>query len=129
MDERTAPGSGVAVLVIPMPGGMAVPTASVRAMISWLYRHGGPRTAEVLTRLERQGWTLDLPDPAADMQTELWAYARFADVAEARAAARPFHGRVRDVMRWAPVDRTGDPMLLPVEEPSYPRPPAHQTAG
>jgi hypothetical protein len=128
MDERPVPGPGVAVLVIPMPGGMAVPTDSVAAMIAWLYRHGGPRTAEVLTRLERQGWTLELPDPAADVQTELWARARFADIAEARAAARPFLARVRDVMRWAPVDRTGDPMLLPVEEPSDPRSPARDTA-
>jgi hypothetical protein len=124
MNEEPAPGPGVAVLVIPMPGGMAVPTDSVAAMIAWLHHHGGPRTAEVLTRLERQGWTLELPDPAAGMQIELWASARFADVAEARGAARPFQARVRDLMRWAPVDRPGDAMLLPVEEPPDPPPPA-----
>jgi hypothetical protein len=129
MNERPAPGSGVAVLVIPMPGGMAVPTDSVAAMIAWLYRHGGPRTGELLTRLERQGWTLELPDPAAGMQTELWASARFADVPEARRAARPFQARVHDVMRWAPADRPGDAMLLPVDEPPDPRPPARETAG
>jgi hypothetical protein len=128
MNEEPAPGPGVAVLVIPMPGGMAVPTDTVAAMIAFLYRHGGPRTGEVLTRLERQGWTLELPDPATGTQTELWASARFADVAEARTAARPFQARIRDVMRWAPVDRPGDGMLLAVEEPPDPWPPARETA-
>ena len=123
MNDEPAPGPGVAVLIIPMPRGMAVPTDSGAAMIAWLYRHGGPRTAEVLTRLERRGWTLELPDPAAGTQTELWASARFADVAEARTAARQFQARVRDVMRWAPASRPGDAMLLPVEEPSEPRRP------
>ena len=64
MGEEHSPGRGTAVLVIPMPGGMETPTDTVAAMIAWLFRHGGPRTGEVLTRLERHGWTLELPDPA-----------------------------------------------------------------
>lgn len=105
MTEDVPPGPGIAVLVIPMPGGMETPTDTVAAMIAWLSRHGGPRTGEVLSRLERNGWTLELPDPAAATQTELWASARFADAEQARAAARPFQGRVGDLMRWTPVDR------------------------
>jgi hypothetical protein len=100
-----------------MPGGMAVPTDDVAAMIAWLYRHGGPRTGEVLSRLERHGWTLELPDPAAGSQTELWAVGRFADVAEARAAAGPFRERIAEAMRWAPVDRPGGGTTLTVEPP------------
>ena len=71
-------------------------------MIAWLFRHGGPRTGEVLRRLQRHGWTLKLPDPAASTQSELWASARFAGVEQARAAARPFEGRVDPLMRWTP---------------------------
>jgi hypothetical protein len=114
--ERTR-GAGIAVLVVPMPGGMAVPTDTFPAMIAWLYRHGGPRTGEVLTRLERHGWELALPDPHAGTQTELWACARFADVAHARAAAKPFHGRIGNTMRWAPLGRPGEEAMLPVDEP------------
>jgi hypothetical protein len=77
-------------------------------MIAWLFRHGGPRTGEVLTRLGRHGWTLELPYPGAVAQTEPWASARFADVEQARAAARPFQGRVSDLMRWTPADRPAD---------------------
>jgi hypothetical protein len=128
MKEEPAPGPGVAVLVIPMPGGMAVPTDTARAMIAWLYRHGGPRTAEVLSRLERRGWTLELPDPAAGTQTELWASARFPDVAAARTAARPFQPRIREVMRWAPAHRSGEAMLLPVGEPPE-SPPGRRETG
>jgi hypothetical protein len=117
MDEELARGPGSAVLVIPMPGGMAVPTDTFPAMIAWLYRHGGPRTGEALTRLERHGWKLELPDPDAGTQTELWASARFADVAHARAAAKAFQGRVGEEMRWAPVDRPGEAAMLPVDEP------------
>jgi hypothetical protein len=108
MDEELARGPGSAVLVIPMPGGMAVPTDTFPAMIAWLYRHGGPRTGEVLTRLERHGWKLELPDPDAGTQT---------DVAHARAAAKAFQGRVGEEMRWAPVDRPGEAAMLPVDEP------------
>jgi hypothetical protein len=43
-----------------MPGGVEAPADTVAAMIAWLFRHG-PRTGEVLTRLERHGWTLELP--------------------------------------------------------------------
>jgi hypothetical protein len=60
MNEEPARGPGIAVLVIPIPGGMAVPTDTFPGMIDWLYRHGGPRTGEVLTRLERHGWELEL---------------------------------------------------------------------
>ena len=58
MSEELSPGPGTAVLVIPMPGGMEAPADTVAAMIAWLFRHGGPRTGEVLTRLERHGWSL-----------------------------------------------------------------------
>ena len=117
MNEEPARGPGIAVLVIPMPGGMAAPTDTFPAMIAWLSRHGGPRTGEVLTRLERHGWKLELPDPDAGTQTELRASARFADVAHARAAARPFQGRVGDKMRWAPVGRRSEAAMVPVDEP------------
>jgi hypothetical protein len=117
MIEELPSGPGIAILVIPMPGGMRVPTDAVATMIAWLFRHGGPRTGEVLRRLERHGWTLELPDPVAATQTELWASARFPDIERARAAARPFQGRVSDLMRWAPADRPGDATLLPVAEP------------
>jgi hypothetical protein len=120
MTDEPAGAPGIAVLVIPMPGGMAVPTDTFAAMIAWLYRHGGPRTGEALARLERRGWTLQLPDPDAGTQTELWASARFADVAQARAAAREFEGRVGDQLRWAPVDRPGEATMLPLEERAPP---------
>jgi hypothetical protein len=117
MKQELPPGPGIAVLVIPMPGGIEAPTDTVTAIIAWLFRHGGPRTGEVLRRLERHGWTLELPDPAAATQTELWASARFPDAEQARAAARPFHGRVSDLMRWSPADRPADVTSLALAEP------------
>jgi hypothetical protein len=126
MNQEPARGPGIAVLVIPMPGGMAAPTDTFPAMIAWLHRNGGPRSGEVLTRLERHGWKLELPDPGASMQTELWASARFADVAHARVAAMPFQDRVGDQMRWAPDDPHGEAAMLPLDEPpgaDRPRPP------
>ena len=107
-------GPGVAVLVIPMPGGVRPPTDDTAAMIAWLARHGAPRTGEVLARLQRQGWTIVLPDPAASTQSELWASARFAGVEQARAAARPFEGRVDSLMRWTPADRPAATTSVPV---------------
>jgi len=110
-------GPGIAVLVIPMPGGVRPPTADTAAMIAWLARHGAPRTGEVLTRLQRHGWTLKLPDPAAATQSELWASARFAGVEQVRAAARPFEGRVDRLIRWTPADRPAQTTSVPVTEP------------
>jgi hypothetical protein len=121
MSERLPPGAGIAVLVIPMPGNAEPPTDSPAAMIAWLYRHGAPRTGEVLRRLERHGWTIEPPDPAAATQTALWASADFADVEQARAAARPFVGRIDDRMRWGPADRAA--VLVPVAEPPGADPP------
>jgi hypothetical protein len=115
--EQLPAGPGIAVLVIPMPGGVRPPTDDSAAMIAWLTRHGAPRTGEVLRRLQRHGWTLELPDPAAATQRELWASARFAGVAQARAAARPFEGRVAGLMRWTPADRPAETTSVPVTEP------------
>jgi hypothetical protein len=111
------PEPGVAVLVIRMPGGMETPTDTVPAMIAWLFRHGGPRTGEVLRRLQRHGWTLELSDPAAWAQSELWASARFPDAEQARAAARPFQGRVDELMRWTAVDGSAETMTVDLREP------------
>jgi hypothetical protein len=118
--EELPDGTGIAVLVIPMPGGARPPTDDTAAIIAWLFRHGGPRTGEVLRRLERHGWTLELPDPAAATQSELWAGARFAGVEQARAAARPFEGRVDGLMRWTPADRPAETTSVPVTEPPGP---------
>jgi hypothetical protein len=103
---------GLATLVIPMPGSVRPPTDEVAAMLAWLSAHGAPRTAEVLTRLQRDGWTVELPDPAASVQSELWATARMADVDQARTAARAYQGRVGDSMRWAPLDRPDEAVWL-----------------
>lgn len=84
------------------------------AILTWLSAHGAPRTAEVLTRLQRDGWTLELPDPDGATQRELWAIARFADVEHARAAARGYRGRVSDRMHWAPAGRLDDAISLPI---------------
>jgi hypothetical protein len=58
-----------------LPDGTGMPCSSSRCRAacgrrptmprrsSRLARHGGPRTGEVLRRLERHGWTLVLPDP------------------------------------------------------------------
>ena len=99
-----------------MPGSVRPPTAGAAAMIAWLSAHGAPRTAEVLRRLERHEWAIEPSDPDAATQAELWATARFADVEQARAAARPYHGRVSDLMRWAPADRPADATLLAFAE-------------
>jgi hypothetical protein len=116
MTEELPHGPGLAVVVIPMPGSVRPPTDSAAAMIAWLFAHGAPRTADVLSRLQRDAWTIEPPSPDAATQTELWATSRFADVEQARAAARPYHGRVSDLLRWAPADRPGDAMSLPFAE-------------
>ncbi len=87
-------------------------------MITWLSSHGAPRTAEVLTRLQRDGWTIEPPNPDAAPQTELCATARFPNVEQARAAAHLYRGRVSDLMRGAPADRPADAMSLPFGEES-----------
>jgi hypothetical protein len=115
--EQLRDGPGIAVLVIAMPGGVRPPTDDTAAMIAWLARHGAPRTSEVLRRLQPHGWTLKLPDPAASTQSELWASARFAGVEQARAAARPFEGRVARLMRWTPADRPAETTSVPLTEP------------
>jgi hypothetical protein len=116
MIEERPPGPGRAVLVVPMPGSVRPPTDSAAVMIAWLSVHGAPRTAEVLRRLQRHAWTIEPGDSATATQTELWATARFADVEQARAAARPYHGRVNDLMRWAPTDRPAEVTWLPFAE-------------
>ena len=115
--EQLPDGPGIAVLVIPMPSGVRPPTGDTATMIAWLARHGAPRTGEVLARLQRHAWTLELPDPAASTQSELWASARFADVEQARAAARPFVGRISGLMRWTPADRPAETRSVPVTGP------------
>ena len=118
MTDEIPRGPGIATLVIRMPGSVRPPTDSAAAMLTWLSAHGAPRTAEVLRRLRRHAWTIEPPSPAAATQTELWATARFADVEQARAAARPCHGRVGDLMRWAPADQPADATWLRfAEEP------------
>jgi hypothetical protein len=116
MTEERPPGPGRAVLVVPMPGSVRPPTDSAAAMLAWLVKHGAPRTAEVLRRLQHQGWTIEPPDPDATTQTELCAVARFADIEQARVAARPYQGRVSDLLRWAPADRPDDATLLAFAE-------------
>jgi hypothetical protein len=112
MTDELPPGPGLAMLVVPMPGSVRPPTDSAAAMIAWLVKHGAPRTADVLARLQHQGWAIEPPDPDAATQTELRAVARFADIEQARVAVRPYHGRVSDLLRWAPADRPADAMLL-----------------
>jgi hypothetical protein len=121
MSEQLPRGPGIAVLVISVPGSVGPPTDTPAAMIAWLYRHGAPRTGEVLRRLERHGWTIEPADPAAATQAVLWASAHFADVEQARAAARPFQGRINDRMRWGPAERPAT--LVPVAEPEGADPP------
>ena len=116
MTEERPPGPGRAVLVVPMPGSVRPPTDSAAGMIAWLSVHGAPRTAEVLRRLQRHAWAIEAPDSDAATQSELWATARFADVEQARVAARPYHGRVSDLMRWAPADRLAEVTWLPFAE-------------
>jgi hypothetical protein len=109
-------GRGKATLVIAMPGSVRPPTGDTAPMITWLFAHGAPRTAEVLMRLQRDGWTIEPPDSDAATQSELWATRRFADVEQARAAAHRYLGRVGDRMRWVPGDRTADAVSLPLTE-------------
>jgi hypothetical protein len=115
--ERLPDGPGMAVLVIPMPGGVRPPTDDTAAMTAWLARHGAPRTGEVLARLQRHAWTIELSDPAAWTQSELWASARFAGVEQARAAAQPFEGRVDGLMLWTPADRPAETTSVPLTGP------------
>ena len=115
--EQPPDGPGIAVLVIPMPGGVRPPTGDTAAMIAWLFRHGAPPTGEVLRRLQRHAWTLELPDPVASTQSTLWASARFDGVEQARAAARPFQGRVEGLMRWTPASRPEETTSVAVIEP------------
>ena len=112
MTDEIPGGPGIATLVIPMPGSVRPPTDTAAAMLTWLSAHGAPRTAEVLRRLQCHAWTIGPPNPDAATQTELWATAHFADVAQARAAARPYHERVSDLMRWAPADQPANATWL-----------------
>jgi hypothetical protein len=104
-----------------MPGGVRPPTDDAEAMIAWLFRHGAPRTGEVLRRLQHRGWAIVLPEPAAATQTELWVRARFDDLEAARAAAQEVEGRVADRLRWTPDERPGDETEVPIA-PSDARP-------
>ena len=106
MADQTQGQSGVATLVIRMPGTVRAPTDSP-ALTEWLSAHGAPRTAEVLARLQRDGWTITTPDPDAPTQTELRATASFRDIEQARAAARTYEHHVADGMEWAPAARPG----------------------
>ena len=118
MTDEIPDGPGIATLVVPMPGSVRPPSGTAAAMLSWLSAHGAPRTAEVLERLQRQGWTIAVPNPDAATQTELWATARFPDPERALAAARPYCGRVSDLMRWTPVGQPAKATLLRLgEEP------------
>lgn len=99
---------GTATLVIKLPGSVRMPTETP-AVIEWLSAHGAPRTAEVLTRLQRDGWTIITPDPDTATQTALWATASFADAERACAAARTYEGRVAEALQWAPAERPGAP--------------------
>jgi hypothetical protein len=114
MSYEAPAGPGTATLKVAMPGTVRPPTDAIPAMIAWLHAHGAPRTAEVLERLQRHGWTIEVPDPAADVQTEFTAHGRFADVEHARIAAREYHGRVHEMMRWAPGDRATDAVVVPL---------------
>jgi hypothetical protein len=116
MTDEIPDGPGIATLVVAMPGSVRPATDTVAAMLRWLRAHGAPRTAEVLDRLQRHAWTIELPDPDAATQSELWATARFPDLERARAAARPYYGRVGDLMRWAPVDSPATATLLHLAE-------------
>jgi hypothetical protein len=108
MTEEPPHGPGIAALVIPMPGSVRPPTDSAAAMIAWLFAHGAPRTADVLSRLQRDAWTIEPPSPDAATQTELWATSRFADVEQASHRAAP---GVLEVHRSTPrLDGTAGPL-------------------
>ena len=96
---------GTATLVVPLPGSVRPPTDTPAAILDWLPRHGAPRTADLLKTLERNGWTIEVPNLEADTQQELWATARHRSLGDARTAARPYLGRVQEQMRWS-VDST-----------------------
>jgi hypothetical protein len=114
--DQLPDGPGIAVLVTAVPGGVRSATDDAAALIAWLARHRAPhrRSAHAATapRLDAQ-----VPDPAAATRSELWASARFAGVEQARAAARPFEGRVDGLMRWTPADRPAETTSAPVTEP------------
>jgi hypothetical protein len=116
LTDEIPDGPGIAVLVVRMPGSVRPPTDASAVMITWLDAHGAPRTAEVLSRLQRHGWTIEVPNTDAATQSELRATARFADVEQALGAARPYHGRVSDQMRWVPDDRPAEATSLHLRE-------------
>jgi len=115
MADQTQRHSGVATLVIKMPGTVRAPT-DAPAIGEWLSAHGAPRTADVLARLQRGGWTIKTPEPDAPTQTELWVTAPFPDIEQARAAARPYQGRVAEAMQWAPAARPGTMESLRIDD-------------
>src|SRR5690349_16763334 len=100
-----------------MPGGVRPPTDEVEAMIAWLYRHGAPRTGEVLRRLERHAWAIELPAPDAETQDALWARAGFPGVEAAVAAVAEVADRIDPVLRWTPDGSPGGVAHVPVEPP------------
>jgi hypothetical protein len=117
VSSEPPPGPGVAVVVVPMPGGVRPPTDAVDDMIAWLYRHGAPRTGEVLRRLERQAWAIELPAPGADTQEALWARAEFPGPEAAVAAVAEVAGRIDPMLRWTPAGRPGEVAHVAVEAP------------
>ena len=118
MVDQISGSPGIASLVIPMPGSVRVPSNDAETMITWLSAHGAPRNAEVLTRLQRHGWTVEVTDPDLARQCELRASAGFTDLEQARAAARPFRRRVGDQMRWMPADCAGEPTYVSLTDDS-----------
>jgi anti-sigma-K factor RskA len=98
-----------------MPGGVRPPTGDVEAMIAWLYRHGAPRTGEVLRRLERHAWAIELPAPDAETQDALWARAEFPGVEAAVAAVAEVAARIDPTLRWTPAARPGEVAHVAVE--------------
>ena len=119
MSREPPPGPGVALLVVPMPGGVRPPTDDVEAMIAWLYRHGAPRTGEVLRRLQRHDWAIELPEPGADTQDALWARGAFAGVAAALdvgGARSPAASTRRCAGR--PRTRPGEVAEVPLADPA-----------
>jgi hypothetical protein len=80
-------------------GRRAIGDRRAAALIAWPARHAAPRTGEVLTRLQRHGWTLKLPDPAAATQSELWASARLPASSRRAPPLAPFEGHVDRPMR------------------------------
>jgi hypothetical protein len=114
--EQLPDGPGIAVLVIPMTGGVRPPTGDTAAMLAWLSRHGAPCTGEVLTRLERDAWTLALPDAAASHRAS-WPAPAWPASSRRAPQLGPSRGRVDGPMRWTPADRPTDTTSVPVTEP------------